>query len=130
MMVSNGKLVFVKPIGKNIENEFEYDLLFSEFPDEVWALFWDDNNPSSCGDLTPDTYDKVLRIKSPFELRTIQEMSCFSMEHTINNIVALAWVDINVLEEFPEYRMVLHFGEEENKVIEKIEKLNNQYDSL
>lgn len=126
-MDSNGKLklVFVRPVGCNVNGEFEYDLLFSGFPEETWALFWDDNNPSSCGDLTPDYYDKVVRIQSPFELRVIQEMTCYSMEHAINNIVALAWVDINVLEEFPEYRMVLHFGEEENKVSDKIEKLKD-----
>lgn len=126
VMDSNGnlKLVFVRPIGKNVDDNFEYELIFSSKPEEVWGQFWDDNNPSQCGDISPEktTYDKVVKMVSPMEFSVIQEFSCFSMEHAVNNIVALAWVNLNVLEEYPEYRVVLHFGDEYQHIEAYLEK--------
>lgn len=127
-MTSNGnlKLVFVKPNKKNVEGHFEYDLFFSSNPEVVWGVFWDDNNPSQCGDMLPEktSYNEIVKIDSPYELSTIQEFSCFSMEHAVNNIIALAWININVLEEFPEHRIVLHFGDN----LEYIESQLNKMD--
>lgn len=114
-MCGNLKLVYVKFINLDIEENYIYELLFSENPEMVWGVFWDELNPSSCGDLTPDktTYSTVKRIRSPFKLTTIQECSCLTMEHAIENVIALSWIDINVLEEYPSNgRMTLHFGDD------------------
>lgn len=108
-------LVYVKPIN----NWNEYDLFFSETPDVVWGVDWDVTVPNTLGDLTPDnsTYSKVIRIISPFKFTTIEEMSCYSMEYAVNKIIALSWIDITNLEEYPECgRCVLHFGDEYDKV--------------
>lgn len=121
-MCGNLKLVYVKFINLDIEENYIYELLFSENPEMVWGVFWDELNPSSCGDLTPDktTYSAVKRIKSPFKLTTIQECSCLTMEHAIENVIALSWIDINVLEEYPSNgRMTLHFGDD-IKTVENI----------
>ena len=121
-MCGNLKLVYVKFINLDIEENYIYELLFSENPEMVWGVFWDELNPSSCGDLTPDktTYSAVKRIKSPFKLTTIQECSCLTMEHDIENVIALSWIDINVLEEYPSNgRMTLHFGDD-IKTVENI----------
>lgn len=120
----NGKLylVYVKPINVNIEGKYVYELLFSETPENVWGVYWDEENPSSCGDLTPEktTYSVVKRIESEYRLTTVQEMSCLTMEHSIMGVVALSWIDINVLEEYPvNGRMTLHFGDEYN-IVERI----------
>lgn len=127
-MDSNGnlKLVYVRPVGKSDGDIYEYDLLFSEFPDEVWALFWDDPNPSSCGDLTPDsvTYSVVKRIGIKYELTTLQTTNCFSMEHAIQGVVALCWVNIETLEEYPSTRFVLQFGYDMSLVESMVEKNN------
>lgn len=123
----NLKLVFVRPVGKNNDDLYEYDLLFSEYPEEVWSLYWDDPNPSSCGDLTPDatTYDVVKRIGVSYELTTIQNTSCYSMEHAMQRIVALSWVNIENLEEYPqEGRMVLHYGDDLELVQKKLTVFN------
>lgn len=114
IMCGDLKLVYVKYINTDIEENYVYELLFSENPEMVWGVYWDELNPSSCGDLTPDksTFSKVKRIKSPYKLTTIQECSCLTMEHAIENIIALSWIDINVLEEYPSNgRMTLHFGD-------------------
>lgn len=120
----NGKLrlVYVKPININIEGKYVYDLLFSETPENVWGVYWDEENPSSCGDLTPEksTYSVVKRIESDYKLTTVQETNCLTMEHSTMGIIALSWIDINVLEEYPESgRMTLHF-EDDYETVEKI----------
>jgi hypothetical protein len=42
------------------------------------------------------------------------------MEHAIEGVIALSWIDINVLEEYPSNgRMTLHF-EDDIETVEKI----------
>jgi len=116
-------LVYVKPFTSNADGTFEYDLFFSETPDVVWGYDWEINNPGSCEDLTPDksTYSVVKRIKSPLPFKTIEETSCYSMEYAIGNIIALSWVDLSNLEEYPENgRCVLHFGDSLEKTEETL----------
>ena len=109
-------LVFVKPICVNTDQTYEYDLFFSNTPDIVWGVDWEVNTPGlvSTDEITPDstTYNKVVRIKLPFPLKTVQETYCYSMEYAIARIIALSWIDIENMEEYPEKgRMVLYFGD-------------------
>lgn len=109
-------LIFVKPICKNTDQTYEYDLFFSDTPDIVWGVDWEVNTPGlvSTDEITPDptTYNKVIRIKVPYPLKTVQETYCYSMEYAIARIVALSWIDIENMEEYPEKgRMVLYFGD-------------------
>ena len=109
-------LIFVKPICKNTDQTYEYDLFFSNTPDIVWGVDWEINTPGlvSTDEITPDstTYNKVVRIKVPFPLKTVQETYCYSMEYAIARIIALSWIDIENMEEYPEKgRMVLYFGD-------------------
>lgn len=109
------RLVYVKPIIDGGDNKnYEYDFLFSETPDVVWGPDWTDNAPNLCGDISPEptTYSVVKRVKSPMQLKVIQENSCYSMEYAINRSVALAWLNLEGLEEYPENgRMVFHFND-------------------
>ena len=109
-------LIFVKPICKNTDQTYEYDLFFSDTPDIVWGVDWEVNTPGlvTSDEITPDstTYNKVVRIKVPFPLKTIEETYCYSMEYAIARIIALSWIDIENMEEYPEKgRMVLYFGD-------------------
>ena len=109
-------LVYVKCVNTRLH---EYSLYFSETPDVVWGVDWDVKIPNSLNDLTPDktTYSKVINFCSPFTLTTIEEISCYSMEYAVNKIIALSWIDISLLEEYPECgRCVLHFGDTYEKV--------------
>ena len=109
-------LIFVKPICRNTDQTYEYDLFFSDTPDIVWGVDWEVNTPGlvSTDEITPDptTYNKVVRIKVPYPLKTVQETYCYSMEYAIARIIALSWIDIENMEEYPEKgRMVLYFGD-------------------
>ena len=112
-------LVYVKPICKNTNGTYEYDFFFSETPEYVWGADWDIDLPSSNGDLTPEesTYSEIKRVITTLPLKTLEETSCYSMEYATYGILALAWIDIENLEEYPENgRMTLKFGFSKDKV--------------
>ena len=120
-------LVYIKPICKNTNGTYEYDLYFSETPEFAWGVDWDKTNPSSNNDMTPDqtTYSEIRRIITDLPLKTISETTCYSMEYAIYKILALAWIDIEKLDEYPEHgRCTMHFGDS----LEEIEKLISKFD--
>lgn len=125
MNSNDSVLVFVKPICKNTDQTYEYDLFFSDTPDIVWGVDWECNTPGliSTEEIVPDptTYNKTVRIKTQYPLKTIQETYCYSMEYAIARIIALSWIDIENMEEYPEKgRMVLYFGDSFENVKEKL----------
>ena len=116
-------LVYVKPICKNTNNTYEYDFFFSETPDFVWGPDWDINVPSSNGDMTPDstTYSSVKRVKTTLPLKTLEETSCYAMEYAIYRIFALAWIDIENLDVYPENgRLTMYFGDTKKEIEDKL----------
>lgn len=116
-------LVYIKPICKNNDGTYEYDFFFSDTPDFVWGPFWDMDSPALNGDITPDstTYNKIRRIKTTLPLKTIEETTCYSLEYATYQIIALAWIDIENLDVYPENgRLTMYFGTPEKEIEEKI----------
>lgn len=116
-------LVYVKPMYKNTDGTFEYDFFFSTTPEYVWGPDWEVSNPSVCDDVSPEesTYSTVRRVVTTLPLKTAEETSCYSMEYTTYRILALAWIDIENLDEYPKNgRMTLHFGDTFDFVQEKL----------
>lgn len=116
-------LVYVKPICKNTNNTFEYDLFFSETPDYVWGPNWDIDTPNINGDMTPEesTCSSVVRIRTKLPLKTFEETSCYSFEYVTYGIFALAWIDIENLDAYPEIgRMVFHFKDKKADVLSNV----------
>ena len=79
--------------------------------------------PSICGDISPEesTYSQIYTVKTNLPLKTAEETSCYSMEYTTHRILALAWIDIENLTEYPKFgRMTLHFGDSFESVGNKL----------
>jgi hypothetical protein len=128
--MENEVLVYIKPICKNTNKTYEYDFFFSSTPEYVWGPDWDVDNPASNGDITPDstTYSKIRRVKTNLPLKTVEETSCYSMEYATYGILALAWIDIENLDIYPENgRLTMYFGEKEEDIIEKLSKYNWEF---
>lgn len=123
MEENNLKLIYVKPVGKNAEGKNEYDLFLSSETDSVWGEFWNQQCPSACGDITPssDMYEKIVRIETDMNFMCAQENSCFSMQDCIDGIIALCFMRIDDLEEYPEIRPVFKFGEDYSVVKDVLE---------
>ena len=112
-------LVYVRPLYKEEDGTYVYAFLFSDTPDDVWGADWDIYSPASNPDLTPDstTYSSSYIVRSKYRLKTLQETTCYPMEYAIYGIMALAWIDIEGLDEYPEHgRMVFHFRDSMEKV--------------
>ena len=112
-------LVYVKPICKNTNGTYEYDFFFFFSTEKVWSLDSYIDRLSSNGYLTPEEsiYFVLKRVITTLPLKTLEETSCYSMEYATYGILALAWIDIENLEEYPENgRMTLKFGFSKDKV--------------
>lgn len=117
------KLVYVKFLGKNTDGTFVYNFFFSETPEYTWGPFWDVDNPSSNGDLTPDptTYSLVKTVTTTLPLKTAEETTCYSMEYATYGILALCWIDIENLDVYPEHgRLAMHFNDSFYTVEDKL----------
>lgn len=129
MEKKNLKLVFVSPV---IENEkthtFIYKFYYSENPDVVWGNEWYYENPSVTDeeDIFPQesSYSLVEEVKSDYKLGLAMKNACYPMLYCTYGILALAWIDIEGLEEYPQNgRGVVKFGMD----YEKVEEIANQY---
>ena len=116
-------LVYVEPIGLNSHDLYEYDFLFSETPDIVWAEDWGDQCPAACGNMRPENemISTIKRLTTIIPLGVAQKNACFSMQDCIDGIVSLAWEDISEYEEYPEpIRLIFDFGEGIEDVEDKL----------
>lgn len=124
-------LIYVNPIGKNSDDNFEYDFMFSEAPDVVWGDDWAEQCPSACDDMCPDEsmINKTIRIICDIPFGLAQKNSCFSMQDCIDGILALAWEDISEYEEYPSpIRLVFKFGEKIENVREKLSQREIEFE--
>ena len=59
------------------------------------------------------------------KLKTVQETTCYSMEYATYGIIALAWIDIENLDEYPEKgRLTMYFGTPEKEIEEQLALYN------
>ena len=102
---------------------FEYDFLFSETPDVVWADDWAEQCPSACSNLRPDDsmITKTRRLATIIPFGLAQRNSCFSMQDCVDGIIALAWEDLSTYEEYPDpIRLIFKYGEKFESVEDKL----------
>ena len=116
------KLVFVNELGPNFKGDNLYEFIFStekEIDGEGWDSFPAGGNPQP-----PhiDFISKVGVLKSDkVKLNVIQNSDFFSIYDAVDNVIALAWEDIeNEYYDESQTRLVFHFGDTEEKVIDKL----------
>lgn len=121
-MLSPLKVVYILHVGKNSDNENIYHLLISIDSDKTWAEGWENKPACNMRDLTPesDMYEYVAEIKTELKLDLAQSNCCYSMQDCRDNIVALAYENLDEAEEYPEEgRIVIHFGD----LMDNVEKM-------
>lgn len=126
----NDVLVYINKICNNTDGSYEYDFMFSDCQENVWGIEWDSYNPSSCKFMLPDdeTITKKVRVKTTLPLKLAQETVCYSLEYATLGILALGWIDIENLDDYPEHgRMVFKFGDGVDKVKNLLEKYNFEF---
>ena len=133
-MEKNLKLVFVAPVMEDSKNgKYVYQLYFSENPDIVWGSSWDYDNPGVVFITEPEelypqkeSYCETEYLESDYKLGLAVTNACYPLLYCIYGILALSWIDIEGLEDYPEQgRGVLKFGmdyEEVHEIIEQYKK--------
>ena len=113
---------FVNLIGKEIDGLNQYELIFTAYPNEFWGENFNYKPAGVCNGLEPDKkyIQKVVRIKTFINLDLIQDSGCFSMQDCMDGIVSLAYENLEGLEEYPESRLYLNFGESYKDVERKL----------
>lgn len=116
------KLVYVSPIGKDVSDWYEYDFYFSKNPDIVWGYGWDCEFAAQEEIGPPDksTYNSILRLKTIIPFQCAQNNNSYGMRYAVEDIISLAFEDISEYDEYPDDRVVLHFGEDYKSVETKL----------
>ena len=129
MEKKNLKLVFVSPLIVDEKTQkYTYRMYFAEDPDVVWGNYWFYDNPGIVDeeDLYPEekTYSYTEDFESDYKLGLAMKNTCYPLSYCICGILALSWIDIEGLEEYPEKgRGVLRF----NMDYETVKKILEEY---
>ena len=111
-------LIYVNGLGPNYKGDNLYEFIFSDEKD-VWGEFWE-SKPSN-GYPTPPELKHIKKVgvlrNTDIKLDLIQNSDFFCMIDAMDDVVALAWESE---EEQGQKRLVFRFGEEEQKIKDKL----------
>lgn len=115
-------LGFVRKVGTESGKINVYEFIFTTHQDEFWGQGFEYFPSGVCNFLEPDLkyIQKIVKVRMNQELSVIQDNNCFSMQDCMDGIIAVAWQDLTHEEEYPEYRLVFHFGEKYTDVEDKL----------
>ena len=111
-------LIFVNGLGPNYKGDNLYEFIFSDELD-VWGEFWE-SKPCNGYPTPPDLkYIKKVGVlkNTDVKLELIQNSDFFCMIDAMDDVVALGWESDEVQGQ---KRMVFRFGEEEQKIKDKL----------
>ena len=116
-------LCFVRLIGEENDGLYRYEFIFTDNPDETWGENWEQKPACLVNNLIPsDEYiTEIHVVKTDIKFDLIQNNCCFSLQDALDNVVAIAYENIDSYEEFPENgRLVFMFGESFENVERKL----------
>ncbi len=110
-------LAFAEISSETADGKHTYTLSFSETPDVVWGENWNYTPAGAVSSLKPD--ESIITSKAEFSTETrfllAIENCCFAMQDCIDDIIPLLFYESGTTPP-----LVLHFGETESSVREKI----------
>ena len=116
-------LLFINELGPNYKNENIYEFIFGCETDELWGEDWD-ATPANGKPGPPELiYIKKVGVlnNTNVKLELAQNSDYFSMEHALDNVIALGWETYEEENENgEEERLVFHFNDELEKVKDKL----------
>lgn len=120
-------LCFIRLIGEESDGYYRYEFIFTNNVDEVFGENFNQKPACLVNDLMVD--DKYITeihiVKMKIKLDLIQDNCCFSVADSYDGIIALAWENTDLYEEFPEDgRIFFRFGETLNEVESKLAMKN------
>jgi len=113
---SNLKIIYIQYVGKNSDGFNVYQFLLSENDEDTFMEDWAEKPASNIPNdrLIPDEsqYEYIKELKTDIILDLMQDNTCFSFQDCRDQIVALAYENLDDAEVYPEpFRVVIHFGD-------------------
>jgi hypothetical protein len=117
------KLLFINELGPNYKQENIYEFIFGETTEEMWGEDWD-AEPAH-GKPGPPELQHIKEVgilnNTNIKLDLVQNSDYFSMEHALDNVVALGWETYeDEYDNGDEERLVFHFGDKIEEVKDKL----------
>ncbi len=117
------KLLFINELGPNYKNENIYEFIFGKETEELLGDEWD-ARPAHGKPGPPELqYIESVGVlnNTKVSLDLVQNSDYFNMEHALDNVIALGWETYeDDYDNGEEERLVFHFGEELQKVKDKL----------
>ena len=117
------KLLFINELGPNYKNENIYEFIFGNETEELWGDEWD-ARPAHGKPGPPELqYIESVGVlnNTKVSLDLVQNSDYFNMEHALDNVIALGWETYeDDYDNGEEERLVFHFGEELQKIKDKL----------
>lgn len=114
-------LIYVNYIGKDYKDNHIYEFIFSDTIDGVDGEDWDTFPASGRPSAPYDNFIKsVGRLESELNLDVVQNSDTFAVWDAIDDVIALAWENINAYDAYPEKRISFRFGETKDEVESKL----------
>lgn len=123
------KVVYVLYLGKNSDGLNIYHFLLSENTTDTFTEDWAEKPASNIPNdrllIDESQYEYVKELKTSIMLDLMQENTCFSFQDCRDQIVAIAYENLDDAEFYPEpFRIVIHFGD----LIDDVERMFAQRD--
>jgi hypothetical protein len=114
-------LIYINKIGKDYKENYLYEFIFSDTIKNIDGDDWD-TFPASGRPSAPHDHfiKKVGRLESELNLDVIQDSDTFAVWDAVDEVIALAWENINAYESYPEKRLCFKFGEQLSDVEAKL----------
>jgi hypothetical protein len=115
-------LIYINGLGPNYRNENIYEFIFTNSLDEVWGENWE-ARPANGYPSPPDVeYIKKVGVLTNGEitLELVQNSDVFSVQDSIDGVVALGWEKEEEIDFSLVKRLVFKYGDQEQDIKNKL----------
>lgn len=124
---SDLRIVYVLYLGTNSDGFNIYHFLLSENTEDTFTEDWAEKPSSNIPNerllIDDSQYEYVKELKTDITLDLQQDNTCFSFQDCRDQIVAIAYENLDEAEFYPEpFRIVIHFGDYIDDVERKLAK--------
>ena len=115
-------LIYINGMGPNYKGENIYEFIFSDSIDEVWGENWE-AKPAN-GYPSPPDVEHVKKVgvltNGEITLELVQESDVFSIQDSIDGVLALGWEKEEEIDFSLVKRLVFKYGDQEQDVKDKL----------
>lgn len=114
-------LIYVNLVGENYKGQYLYEFIFSDSVKDIDGDDWD-TYPASGRPKPP--FEKCIKkvgvLTAQIKLDVVQKSDTFAVWDAVDDVIALAWENVNAYETYPNPRLNFRFGETEKTVTDKL----------